>query len=73
MPSITCNDAEKVNEIIWAHYTPEGREYSEKMSEKNGAETEMAQAEMMERMQREKEEEHEVLEQLLVAGKVKRD
>ena len=72
MPSITCNDPEQVKEIIWANCTLEGREYSEKMSEKNGVETELAQAEMMERMLREKEE-HDVSEQVLVPGKVRRN
>lgn len=35
-PSITPDDPDKVFQIIWEHYTPEGKEYSEKMSEQMG-------------------------------------
>lgn len=56
-PSITPNDPDKVFEIIWANHTPEGKEYSEKMSEQADKETEQAQHEIMEREQEEKEEE----------------
>lgn len=64
-PSITPDDPDKVFLIIWENFTPEGKEYVEKMTEKLGKETEVAQQEMMER-------ELETSEQVLKVKKVEK-
>jgi hypothetical protein len=63
-PSITPDDPDKVFQIIWENQTKEGQEYVEKMSEKAGQETEIAQQELMER------EKEEASEQVLQVKKV---
>jgi hypothetical protein len=35
-PSITPDDPDRVFRLIWENYTPEGRDYVERMSEKAG-------------------------------------
>lgn len=35
-PSITPDDPDKVFRLIWENYTPEGKEYVEKLSEQAG-------------------------------------
>ncbi len=52
-PSITPDDPEKVFQIIWENQTEQGRDYVERMSQKVGEETEVAQQEVMDRMKEE--------------------
>ena len=54
-PSITPEDPEKVFQLIWENHTKDGAEYKERMTEKAGKETELAQQEVMEREQDMKE------------------
>lgn len=45
-PSITPDDADKVFQIIWENFTPEGKDFTEKKSQQDGKETELARNEI---------------------------